>query len=125
MKSKEESILYCDSCFNYKLAQLKRLKEQKEKEDRIKYENEQLEHMKKIAEYERELYEQNRRGLRSEAQEFAKDLDRKFKEKKQRTADFSQENHNDDYQFEFFEIRNKYKNDLLAQINEKKQRKSE
>ena len=77
-----EQILYCDPCINLRLANLKKLKEQREREEKIKAEQEQINYSNRMAELEREALSESRKSLIKGTALLAKDLEEKKSQKK-------------------------------------------
>ena len=125
MSDSDAITLYCDSCINFKLAQLKKSKEQKDREEKLRAEQEQIEYNRRIAQLESEALAKSRQALKSETQRFAKHLEDKHEEKKKRfTPETSQITlNNSNYEFE--NARLKYREELLGQMSEKRDRKSQ
>lgn len=115
------SDLYCNNCINSRLAELKRQRDQQEREHQLKYEQEALQHSQRLASLESASIELYRQQARQETEAYSKELEKKFQEKRkppqsdpipQFTSNFSQ----------LEEARRKYRDELLSQINEKQSR---
>lgn len=125
MSSTDANVLYCDKCINFQLAQLKKAKEQKEREDKLREEQEEIEYSRRIAQIELESFNQSRQLLRREGQQFAKVLEEKFEDKRKRGAVKASENEENNFKFEFEDSRKKYREELLGQINDKRSQKTQ
>ena len=120
-----EQILYCDPCINLRLANLKKLKEQREREEKIKAEQEQINYSNRMAELEREALSESRKSLIKGTALLAKDLEEKKAKRNIRSLPQTEQSNDIDYYKEFETRRNKYREELLSQINEKQSRKTE
>ena len=121
----DSDTLYCNSCINFKLAQLKKNKEQRDREDKLRAEQEQIDHNRRIAQLESEALAQSRQALKSESQNFAKVLEEKYEQKKKRVTPETSQAPLNNSNLEFENARLKYREELLSQMNEKRDRKSQ
>jgi hypothetical protein len=124
MNSTSSKSLFCDICINSKLADLKRQKDLQDREARIKAEQAQIEHARRLAQIEQESYLSHRKLMQEEAQSTAKALYSKTKPSREQDSFSNFSNSNNDYLQEFHESRRRYREDLLGQIKEKQENKA-
>ncbi|OMJ83213.1 hypothetical protein SteCoe_15930 [Stentor coeruleus] len=120
MNSSISNELFCNTCINSKLAALKRERDQKEREARIKAEQDELEYSRRMAELELLALNESRQQLKSQGQAISKELDDRFQQKRARKPVEPLPDYQDNYTKELEESRAKYRQELLDQIESKK-----
>lgn len=112
----------CINCVNARLAKEKRDREEKERQERIREEQEALSHSQRIAELEAQAIEDFRKQAREQAESTSRELEKRFQEKRKIPQHDSSTSSQNSFFNEYEEARNKYRTELLDQINDKKRR---
>ena len=112
----------CINCVNGRLAKEKRDRQEKERQESLRAELEALSHSQRVAELEAQAVEDFRRQAREQAESAARELEKRFQEKRKVPQHDPCAASHSNLLSEYEEARNKYRGELLQQINDKKRR---